>query len=152
MAGSHSIYQHDVQVDVAIAAGKILHAVAVPHSVDQHDLHVSASIGVSVYPDDGLDAETLIKNADTAMYQAKENGRQCYRFFKPDMNVRAVERQSIEEGLRRALERQEFALHYQPKINLRTGIITGAEALIRWTHRTRGLVPPAQFIPVAEDC
>ena len=123
-----------------------------PHSIDQHDLHVTASIGVSVYPDDGLDAETLIKNADTAMYQAKENGRQSYQFFKPAMNVRAVERQSIEESLRRALERQEFALHYQPKIDLRTGEITGAEALIRWTHPTRGLVPPAQFIPVAEDC
>jgi diguanylate cyclase (GGDEF)-like protein len=91
------------------------------HSIDQHDLHVTASIGVSIYPDDGLDAETLIKNADTAMYQAKENGRQSYQFFKPAMNVRAVERQSIEESLRRALERQEFALHYQPKINLRTG-------------------------------
>ena len=86
-----------------------------PHSIDQHDLHVTTSIGVSVYPDDGLDAETLIKNADTAMYQAKENGRQSYQFFKPAMNVRAVERQSIEESLRRALERQEFALHYQPK-------------------------------------
>ena len=95
------------------------------HSIDEHDLHVTTSIGVSVYPDDGLDAETLIKNADTAMYQAKENGRQSYQFFKPAMNVRAVERQSIEESLRRALERQEFALHYQPKVNLRTGAITG---------------------------
>ena len=107
---------------------------------------------MSVYPDDGQDAETLIKNADTAMYQAKENGRQSYQFFKPAMNVRAVERQSIEESLRRALERQELALHYQPKIDLRTGAITGAEALIRWTHPTRGPVPPGQFIPVAEDC
>jgi EAL domain-containing protein (putative c-di-GMP-specific phosphodiesterase class I) len=86
------------------------------------------------------------------MYQAKANGRQSFQFFKPAMNVRAVERQSIEENLRRAIERQEFVLHYQPKINLRTGHITGAEALIRWTHPTRGLVPPAQFIPVAEDC
>jgi EAL domain-containing protein (putative c-di-GMP-specific phosphodiesterase class I) len=86
------------------------------------------------------------------MYQAKENGRQSYQFFKPAMNVRAVERQSIEGSLRRALERQEFAVHYQPKINLRTGEISGAEALIRWTHPTRGLVSPAAFIPVAEDC
>ena len=138
--------------DAAITARRMLQAVAEAHSIDQHDLHVTTSIGVSIYPDDGLDAETLIKNADTAMYQAKENGRQSYQFFKPAMNVRAVERQSIEESLRRALERQEFALHYQPKIDLRTGAITGAEALIRWTHPTRGLVPPAQFIPVAEDC
>jgi diguanylate cyclase (GGDEF)-like protein/PAS domain S-box-containing protein len=138
--------------DAAVAARRILQAVAEAHPIDQHDLHVTTSIGVSVYPSDGLDAETLIKNADTAMYQAKENGRQSYQFFKPSMNVRAVERQSIEESLRRALERREFALHYQPKVNLRTGAIIGAEALIRWTHPTRGSVPPAQFIPVAEDC
>jgi diguanylate cyclase (GGDEF)-like protein/PAS domain S-box-containing protein len=138
--------------DAAVAARRILQAVAEAHSIDQHDLHVTTSIGVSVYPSDGLDAETLIKNADTAMYQAKENGRQSYQFFKPSMNVRAVERQSIEESLRSALERQEFTLHYQPKIDLRTGAITGAEALIRWTHPTRGSVLPAQFIPVAEDC
>jgi EAL domain-containing protein (putative c-di-GMP-specific phosphodiesterase class I) len=105
-----------------------------------------------VYPDDGLDAETLIKNADTAMYQAKENGRHSYQFFKPAMYARAVERQLIEEGLRRAIERQELTLHYQPKICLRTGKITGAEALLRWTHPGRGLVSPAEFIPVAEDC
>ena len=138
--------------DVAATAGRILQAVAAAHSIDQHDLQVNSSIGVSIYPDDGLDAETLIKNADTAMYQAKENGRQSYQFFKPAMNVRAVERQSIEGNLRRALERQEFALHYQPKIDLATGAITGAEALIRWEHPTRGMVSPAQFIPVAEDC
>jgi diguanylate cyclase (GGDEF)-like protein/PAS domain S-box-containing protein len=138
--------------DAAVTARRMLQAVAEAHSIDQHDLYVTTSIGISVYPDDGLDAETLIKNADTAMYQAKENGRQSYQFFKPAMNVRAVERQSIEESLRRALERKEFALHYQPKVNLRTGEITGAEALMRWTHPTRGLVPPAQFIPVAEDC
>ena len=107
---------------------------------------------MSLFPDDGPDAETLIKNADIAMYQAKENGRQNYQFFKPIMNERAVQRQSIEEILRRALERQEFALHYQPKIDLTTGAITGAEALIRWTHPTRGSISPADFIPVAEDC
>jgi diguanylate cyclase (GGDEF)-like protein/PAS domain S-box-containing protein len=138
--------------DAAITARRMLGAVAEAHSVDKHELHVTTSIGVSIYPDDGLDAETLIKNADTAMYQAKENGRQSYQFFKPAMNVRAVERQSIEESLRRALERQELALHYQPIVNLSSGEITGAEALLRWTHPTRGLVPPAQFIPVAEDC
>jgi diguanylate cyclase (GGDEF)-like protein/PAS domain S-box-containing protein len=136
----------------AHTARRMLQAMAEAHSIDQHDLHVSISIGVSVYPDDGPDAETLIKNADTAMYQAKENGCQSYQFFKPAMNVRAVERQAIEESLRRALERQEFALHYQPRINLKTGEITGAEALIRWTHPIRGLVSPGQFIPIAEDC
>jgi diguanylate cyclase (GGDEF)-like protein/PAS domain S-box-containing protein len=142
----------DQSDDAATTARRMLQAIAEPHSIGQHDLHVTASIGLSIYPDDGMDAETLIKNADTAMYQAKENGHQSYQFFRPAMNVRAVERQSIEESLRRALERQEFALHYQPIINLGTGEITGAEALIRWTHPTRGLVCPAQFIPVAEDC
>jgi diguanylate cyclase (GGDEF)-like protein len=138
--------------DAATAANRILVSVAEAHSIDQHDLHVTMSIGVSVYPADGADAETLIKNADTAMYQAKENGRQGYQYFTPAMNARAVERQSIEASLRRAMERHEFTLHYQPKINFKTGAITGAEALLRWTHATRGSVPPAQFIPVAEDC
>jgi diguanylate cyclase (GGDEF)-like protein/PAS domain S-box-containing protein len=138
--------------DAVNMAARMLRTVAEAHSVGLHDLHVTTSIGVSVYPDDGADAETLIKNADTAMYQAKENGRQSYQFFKPAMNARAVERQSIEESLRRALDRQEFAIHYQPKICMRTGFITGAEALIRWTHPVRGSISPAQFIPVAEDC
>ncbi len=142
----------DRQEDAAVVAGRMLDVVAEAHSIDGHDLHITTSIGVSVFPDDGRDAETLIKNADTAMYQAKENGRQAFRFFKPAMNVRAVERQSIEESLRRALERQELVLAYQPKIDLRTGAIVGAEALLRWTHPTRGLISPAQFIPVAEDC
>jgi diguanylate cyclase (GGDEF)-like protein/PAS domain S-box-containing protein len=138
--------------DIAITASRILRAVAETHVICEHELHVTTSIGISVYPDDGLDAETLIKNADTAMYQTKENGRDGYQFFEPVMNVRAVERQSIEECLRHAIERQEFALHYQPQVNLRTKAITGAEALIRWTHPSRGVVSPVQFIPVAEDC
>jgi diguanylate cyclase (GGDEF)-like protein/PAS domain S-box-containing protein len=142
---------HSVE-NVAILAQRMLNAVAEAHSIDQHDLHITASIGVSVYPDDGRDAEALIKNADTAMYQAKENGRQSYQFFKPAMNVRAVERQSVEESLRRALKRQEFRLQYQPKIDLKTGAITGAEALLRWIHPTRGLISPDRFIPVAEEC
>jgi diguanylate cyclase (GGDEF)-like protein/PAS domain S-box-containing protein len=137
---------------VSITATKILEAIASSHSVEQHDLHITASIGVSTYPDDGLNAETLIKNADTAMYQMKENGRQGYRFFTPAMNARAVERQSIEESLRRALLRDEFVLHYQPMVSLATRAIVGAEALIRWTHPTRGSMEPAQFIPIAEDC
>ena len=138
--------------DAAITARRMLKAVATIRSIGDHALDVSTSIGVSVYPDDGHDAGTLIKNADTAMYQAKEAGRKNYQFFKPFMNARAVERQVLEEGLSRAVERGEFALHYQPRINLRTGEIVGAEALLRWTHPTRGPVPPAQFIPVAEDC
>jgi EAL domain-containing protein (putative c-di-GMP-specific phosphodiesterase class I) len=130
----------------------LLEALAETYSIDRHDLQLSSSIGVSIYPDDGLDAETLIQNADTAMYQAKENGHDSYQFFRPAMNVRAVERQSIEEHLRHALERNELTLHYQPKIDLDTGAITGAEALIRWTHPTRGPISPDQFIPIAEDC
>jgi diguanylate cyclase (GGDEF)-like protein/PAS domain S-box-containing protein len=137
--------------DAAVAARRLLRAVAETYSIDQHNLHITTSIGMSLYPDDGPDAETLIKNADTAMYQAKENGRQSYQFFRPEMNVRAVKRQSIEEDLRRALERKEFMLHYQPKIDLATGAITGAEALLRWTTPSRGSVSPAQFIPIAED-
>jgi diguanylate cyclase (GGDEF)-like protein/PAS domain S-box-containing protein len=137
--------------DVAIAAKRLLKSLSETYSMGQRNLHITTSIGVSLYPDDGLDAETLIKNADTAMYQAKENGRQTYQFFKSEMNVKAVERQSIEEDLRRALERKEFSLHYQPKINLKTGAITGAEALLRWAHPTRGSIPPLQFIPIAED-
>jgi EAL domain-containing protein (putative c-di-GMP-specific phosphodiesterase class I) len=138
--------------DAAITARRMLQVVADTHCIEQHQLHVTTSIGVSVYPEDGGDAATLIKNADTAMYQAKENGRQSYRFFRPAMSVPAVERQDVEESLRRALERREFALHYQPKINLRSGEITGAEALLRWAHPSRGLLLPAEFIPVAEDC
>ncbi len=138
--------------DTVPVASRMLQALGEVHSIDGHDLHVTASIGISIFPDDGPDAETLIKNADTAMYQAKENGHQSYRFFMPAMNIRAVERQSIEESLRRALERQELLLHYQPKIDLKTGKITGAEALVRWMHPTRGMMPPIEFIPVAEDC
>ncbi len=138
--------------EAAVTAQRIIQAIAAPHSIDDHDLHITASIGISVYPDDGLDSAALIKNADTAMYHAKEHGRQSYEFFKPAMIIRGVARQSIEEGLRRALERQEFVVHYQPKVDLKTGAITGAEALLRWAHPSRGMVAPAEFIPVAEDC
>jgi diguanylate cyclase (GGDEF)-like protein len=137
--------------DAALCAQKMLTILQAPHFIGHHRLGVSASIGISVYPDDGLDAETLIKTADTAMYQAKEHGRNNYKFFEQEMNIRAVERQSIEESLRGALERQEFMLHYQPKINLETGAITGAEALLRWLHPERGLIPSLRFVPVAED-
>jgi diguanylate cyclase (GGDEF)-like protein/PAS domain S-box-containing protein len=138
--------------DAGITARKIITALTAPHVVDQHELHVTASIGLSTYPDDGRDTESLIKAADTAMYQAKEKGRNNYQFFKKNMNVRAVSRQSIEGGLRRALRRQEFVLHYQPRISLETGKITGVEALIRWMHPDLGLVPPLHFLPIAEDC
>jgi diguanylate cyclase (GGDEF)-like protein/PAS domain S-box-containing protein len=138
--------------DAAISAEKILLSLRTPHRIDQHDLHLTVSIGIANYPDDGVEAEVLMKNADFAMYHAKENGRNNYQFFQPEMNVRAVERQSVENGLRHAMERQEFVLHYQPKIDLQTGAIIGVEALIRWRHPQRGLVPPAQFISVAEEC
>lgn len=144
--------EEETTENASVTARRMLRALAEAHFIDQHDLHVTCSVGISLYPDDGLNAESLIKNADTAMYQAKENGRQTFQFFKSAMNVRAVERQAIEECLRRALERQEFVVHYQPKINLKTGRIIGAEALLRWTHPIRGPVSPSQFIPVAEDC
>ncbi|POH62690.1 MULTISPECIES: EAL domain-containing response regulator [Cryobacterium] len=135
----------------AISATRMLRVIAAAHSIDGTDLHITTSIGISVYPEDGQDAETLIKNADTAMYQAKENGRQGYQFFTPTMNVRAVERQFIAEGLRRAIAKDELSLHYQPVIDVRTGEITGAEALTRWTHPARGPIAPDDFIPIAED-
>jgi diguanylate cyclase (GGDEF)-like protein/PAS domain S-box-containing protein len=138
--------------DAGISAKKILLSLSAPCSIEGQNLHIDGSIGISVYPEDGEDAETLIKNADTAMYHAKESGRNNFQFFKPEMNLRAVERQSLEVSLRRALKREEFLLHYQPKVNLQTGEITGIEALIRWQQPDRGLVPPAQFVPVAEDC
>jgi len=138
--------------DAATSARKILLSLNAPHSIEGHDLDIAGSIGISIYPGDGEDAETLIKNADTAMYHAKESGRNNFQFFKPEMNLQAVERQSLEGCLRHAVERGEFLLHYQPKINLFTGQITGAEALIRWQHPDRGLISPAQFVPIAEDC
>jgi diguanylate cyclase (GGDEF)-like protein len=137
--------------DAAVCADKILQALSAPHSIDQHDLHITVSVGIATYPDDGTETETLMKNADFAMYEAKENGRNNYKFFKPAMNVRAIERQSLETGLRQAIEQKEFLLHYQPLMNLNTGAIIGAEALVRWRHPERGLVPPMQFIPLAEE-
>jgi len=138
--------------DAGISAKKLLTATATSYTIDPHDLRVTASIGVSTYPEDGEDAETLMKNADTAMYQAKGNGPNSYQFYNKQMNVRATERQVVEADLNRALERHEFVLHYQPKVSLETGEIAGAEALIRWLHPDRGLVSPAEFIPIAEEC
>jgi len=136
----------------ALTAEKILLALSVPFSIDAHELHSSTSIGISVYPDDGAEPGTLIKNADTAMYHAKERGRANYQFFRHDMNTRAVERQLVESNLRRALECSEFRLHYQPKVDLETGRITGVEALLRWEHPEWGLVQPERFISIAEEC
>jgi diguanylate cyclase (GGDEF)-like protein/PAS domain S-box-containing protein len=137
--------------DAILTADKILSELAVAYHINNHELHITTSIGISVYPDDGNSAETLIKNADTAMYEAKSKGRNNYQFFRDEMNVRAVQRQLIETSLRHALEHNEFILHYQPKFNLESGQITGAEALIRWQHPDWGMVVPERFIAVAED-
>lgn len=132
-------------------ADKILAMLALPHAIDGHDLHVTTSIGISVYPADGIDTETLIKNADTAMYHAKEIGRNNHQFFRSEMNIRAVERQLIEVSLRKALEKSEFILHYQPKVNLQKSMVTGAEALLRWMHPDWGMVLPERFMATAEE-
>jgi len=136
----------------AFSARKILTALTAPHQIDRTDLSINVSIGISTYPEDGEDAQTLLNSADTAMYDAKEQGRNNYQFFKPAMHARVLERQSLEGSLRAALGRHEFLLHYQPKINLKSGEIIGVEALLRWMHPDRGLVPPLQFVPIAEEC
>jgi diguanylate cyclase (GGDEF)-like protein/PAS domain S-box-containing protein len=138
--------------DAALAAEKILLALSLPFLIGEQELHTSTSIGISVFPLDGIDAADLIKNADTAMYHAKERGRNNYQFFRHAMNTRAMERQLIESNLRRALERREFTLHYQPKVDLETDRITGVEALLRWEHPEWGLVLPERFISIAEEC
>lgn len=132
-------------------AEKLLAAVNSPQPIEGHDLSVTASLGVSVYPADGFDAVALIKKAETAMRNVKETGPNDYRFFTEDMNRRARQQQTIESGLRLALQRKEFVLHYQPKLDLRSGKVVGVEALVRWDRPGHGLVPPSDFIPVAED-
>ena len=138
--------------DAALSAQKILAALGMPHRIEQHDLQVTLSLGIGVYPHDGTDAQTLVKNADVAMLNAKERGRNSYQFFKPHMTERAQERQHLESGLRHALERHEFELFYQPKMDLRTEAMTGAEALIRWRKPPHGVVLPNDFIYIAEQC
>jgi predicted signal transduction protein with EAL and GGDEF domain len=138
--------------DAELIAEKIRVAVSESYQIANHHVHLSASIGVSVFPGDGEDAESLIRSADTAMYHAKEKGRNNSQFFKEEMNIRALERQAITEDLRHALARDEFFLEYQPKVNLHSGAITGLEALIRWRHPNRGLLCAERFIPIAEDC
>ena len=137
--------------DAAVSAQKILDELKAAHHVGKHQLHISTSIGISVYPADGLDAETLLKNADTAMYFAKDKGRNNYQFFIADMNTRAVERLIIQSNLGQAIEKQQLVLHYQPKVNIHTKEITGVEALLRWQHDEWGEVFPDIFVPVAED-
>jgi diguanylate cyclase (GGDEF)-like protein/PAS domain S-box-containing protein len=137
--------------DAAVCAEKILQAVRMPYIMDAHELHVTASIGVSVYPEDGGDIETLLQNADFAMYEAKDRGRNNYQFYRVDLNSRATERQSLENSLRRAIQRHELELHYQPIMNVATGVMAGVEALIRWQHPILGSVLPAQFISIAEE-
>jgi diguanylate cyclase len=138
--------------DAALIAKNMIIALAAPHFIENHELHISASIGIGIYPDHGEDADTVLKSADSAMYHAKESGCNNYRFFEQAMNTQAVQRQSIESSLRHALERQEFILNYQPKIDLKSNRIVGVEALIRWQHPKWGLMPPSQFVPIAEDC
>lgn len=138
--------------DAARSANKVLNALGAPHHIKDHELQITASIGIAVYPVDGIDAETLVRNADIAMLHAKSNGRNNYQLFRPEMNEYAFERRSLESGLRHALERHEFVLHYQPKMNLETRTITGAEALIRWRQPGQGFVLPDKFIPIAEQC
>ncbi|MEP7297384.1 MAG: EAL domain-containing protein [Burkholderiales bacterium] len=137
--------------DAAVVLNKVLAACAEPFFIDGHELRVSASVGVSVYPEDGGDATSLLKNADTAMYRAKERGRGVYQFFTPQMNAEGNERFMLESGLHRALERGELTLHYQPKMNLQTQVITSVEALMRWRHPVLGMISPARFIPIAEE-
>jgi diguanylate cyclase (GGDEF)-like protein len=134
----------------ATVAQKILSSIARPVILIGHEFRVTASIGISVYPHDGLDEQTLTKNADIAMYQAKEQGKNNYQFYSPKLNADSLERLALEASLRHALERNEFRLHYQAKRDIATGTITGMEALLRWEHPDLGTIVPLQFIPLAE--
>ena len=137
--------------DAAKVARRILTEMTQPFNLDGRDIIVTTSIGIALYPEDGEQADDLLKSADTAMYQAKEMGKNTYQFFTQEMNATTIEKLSMESELRQALNRDQFVLYYQPKIDIQTGRITGAEALIRWQHPQWGLVPPDQFIPMAEE-
>ena len=136
---------------VSMLAQRILAVVAAPETVAGSELHVTPSIGISIFPNDGGDAPTLLRNAETAMYHAKSVGRNNFQFFTSSMNYVVQERMTIENDLRHALERDEFRLYFQPQVNCRGGKVTGMEALIRWQHPERGLMPPDRFIPIAEE-
>ncbi|HWZ47631.1 MAG TPA: EAL domain-containing protein [Herbaspirillum sp.] len=137
---------------VADLAGRMCKSITAPYTLAAQELHIGVTIGISLYPDDGEDAEMLLRNADVAMYDAKNAGGNKYHFFKPEMNRRAVERQRIESDLHRALAHQEFELFYQPQVDLKIGNIVGAEALIRWRHPVHGLLSPGMFMPIAQAC
>ena len=140
----------DQPEDAGLIAEKIVSSIGEPHQVAGHELALTASVGIALYPEDGQDAQSLIMRADTAMYHAKNTGRNRVGFYRPDMEAPAVKRSSIESELRNALDAGEFELFYQPTIDLDTGHIRGAEALMRWRHPERGIIPPDQFIPAAE--
>jgi diguanylate cyclase (GGDEF)-like protein len=132
-------------------ARNLLSVLSQPLQLSGHECHTTASIGIAMYPSDGSDVQTLTKNADMAMYLAKEDGKNGFRFFTKEIKTQSIERLTLESALRRALERDQFALHYQPKVDIATGEITGVEALLRWTHPDLGVLPPMQFIPLAEE-
>jgi diguanylate cyclase (GGDEF)-like protein len=140
----------NVEEDAAKIARKICDAIHAPFWIDGRELFVTTSLGVSVYPSDGHDAETLVRNADSAMYRAKEQGRDNYQLYTPAMNAKAIERLSLESRLRQAVANDELELHFQPFIDLKTAEVLGAEALLRWRHPELGLIPPGEFIPIAE--
>ncbi|HLQ25864.1 MAG TPA: EAL domain-containing protein, partial [Acidiferrobacterales bacterium] len=137
--------------DSGLVAQKVIDALAKPFKLDGTEVFVTASIGIATYPDDSKDGGTLVKNADAAMLRAKGLGKNNYQFYTAEMNVRAVERLRLETDLRRALARKEFLLHFQPKASLASGEIIGCEALLRWQHPDKGIVPPGEFIPLLED-
>jgi diguanylate cyclase (GGDEF)-like protein/PAS domain S-box-containing protein len=137
--------------DAAMIAEKIIAQLAAPFQLDDHEIHIGASIGITLFPDDGRDVETLFRNADLAMYRAKDGGRNNAQFFEMTMTTAALERRALEADLRGALPHAEFALHFQPIIDLASGRIAGAETLLRWNHPVRGAVGPALFIPLAEE-
>jgi diguanylate cyclase (GGDEF)-like protein/PAS domain S-box-containing protein len=130
---------------------RLISLVRKPHHVDGAELHISCSVGVAVYPDDGGDIDRLMRHADVAMYQAKNSGRDNLQFFTPELNERVLRRLQLENDLRHAVERNELVLYYQPRIDARTGALAGVESLVRWNHPLRGQIPPADFIPIAEE-
>jgi diguanylate cyclase (GGDEF)-like protein/PAS domain S-box-containing protein len=135
----------------AVVAQKLLTALEPPIRIEGHEFQIGAAIGISVYPRDGFETETLLRMADIAMYRAKQTGHDCYVFYSHEMNQRALEHLKIEAGLRHAIDHGELLLHYQPKVEIESGCIVGVEALVRWMHPERGLVSPAEFVPVAEE-